>query len=660
MEPTAGRPTGPTTRPPTGPATGGTAAARTDGQRLNEAAAALGPLARRLSEHGQPEAARLVEGWRTWADQPTVVAVVGEVKRGKSTLVNALAGQPVSPTGVDVVTSGEVVVCPPTNDLPAGRARLVHEDGTTVLVSAAAAVEALTPREAGPDSAAGAPTGTGSPRPVMAQVAVTPRWLPDVALIDTPGVGGLVGAHAAVARAVAERAGALLFVSDGGQVLTRPELEFLRDVALAAEYVVLALTKVDRTDTWQVVLDENRALLAEHAPRFAPAPIVPVAAGLAEAAWDQDPVTAGILEKASRIEELAQRLSALTGNRRRVAVAKALRIALTGLDSALAAVAVEEGALDSPEAVQDLRAERDRLIELSQRRSYVRVFVERDLARARSDALALMNTLVDEATAELTAQAQGARGQGGHDQVTDQLGRRLKSVVEQVRDTFVAGVAAAVEAAFRGLEPPTDGSADPGAGTTDEPGGAGGEVAMRALADLLPGTGSLGTAGAVQLGRVVTTRSVARTPALDPSMASYAFMGTHLGSMLGFAGPLAPLFAAGWVAVNLTTRRSREGRQQLVLAIGDSFGVLRRDLPGVLDAAARELRPELIIDVERTLDSGIERVKALLKAAAAAQQAQDRERRSMRALLQARRTALADQRRHVESLLDQIGPPAPA
>ena len=58
---------------------------------------------------------------------PTVpsAVVVGEVKRGKSTLVNAILGQAdLVPAGMGVVTAGFVRVAPPTDDLVDGQARV--------------------------------------------------------------------------------------------------------------------------------------------------------------------------------------------------------------------------------------------------------------------------------------------------------------------------------------------------------------------------------------------------------------------------------------------------------------------------------------------------------------------------------------------------------
>src|SRR5687767_4143866 len=60
---------------------------------------------------------------------PTVV-VIGEAKRGKSSLINALVGADVAPIGVDIVTGAYVAYVPATVDHPIapGRASVAFTD----------------------------------------------------------------------------------------------------------------------------------------------------------------------------------------------------------------------------------------------------------------------------------------------------------------------------------------------------------------------------------------------------------------------------------------------------------------------------------------------------------------------------------------------------
>ena len=62
---------------------------------------------------------------------PPELVVVGEVKRGKSTLVNALVGRPVTAPGVDVTTAVAVSIEPPSARLAEGWAEVVRASGTS-------------------------------------------------------------------------------------------------------------------------------------------------------------------------------------------------------------------------------------------------------------------------------------------------------------------------------------------------------------------------------------------------------------------------------------------------------------------------------------------------------------------------------------------------
>lgn len=285
-----------------------------------------------IATHGDTDALRLLDRHLRGTDGPPTVVVVGEVKRGKSTLVNALAGVEVSPTGAEVVTSGTIAVVPPSADLAAGQALVMYGDHSAV-VPAGEALRAL------------APGGEGEP-PVGTQVAVESPWVPGLALLDTPGVGGLSSAHARVARRAVAKATALMFVIDGGQTLTAPELDFLREMSEHVEHVLLVLTKIDRNPGgWQEVLEENRA--------------------------------------------------------QKVAVANALRVARTGLERVESRAELELSALADPAVTRDLRTEADRHADLEMRQRRAPRDLERDLGRVRAAAVELINERADELTARL-------------------------------------------------------------------------------------------------------------------------------------------------------------------------------------------------------------------------------------------------------------------
>ena len=611
---------------------------------LVDVLAELPRIVRRLDEGGQPDSAVLVENWRSRSSEPVAVAVVGEVKRGKSTLVNALAGMKVSATGTDVTTRTLVTIKPPTVDLPHASALVLYSDRTEATVPVADALAAM--------------SDDGDPSAISVQVALDLAWLSGGALVDTPGVGGLVGAHGARARAAAQGAGALLFVTDGGQVLTRPELDFLAEVSVGTAYVVLALTKTDRSPEWQTVLAENRRLLTQHAPRFADAPVYPVAPVFVEASWSQDSVTAQMLVTASRIESLGEALQGIVGDRRRVAVANALTLAVDGFDRVLDVIDLEERALVSSEASASLEEEESRLEALKERSADRGREVDRDLHRARADALALLSARADHAEASLVSRAHQAKGTDALARVIEDLGQELTDTVEEVRSLFAQGLRTTVDRAFAGLEPPASPSASDTA--TDGFG-----LEFRALDDLLPvREDGVSHSGRIRLGRVVSGHAVSSESLFDPAMASQAFMGARLGdvavqllSVVGLAvsGNLIPAVGGfGWVVLNAATRRGRENRAQLASTVASSVAILRRELPQALDTITRELRPELFREYERSLDRVSREVSRIVAQARAAAAAAEEQRRDQLSRLTAARRDARDERDHVVALLTSL------
>jgi hypothetical protein len=94
--------------------------------------------------------------------------------------------------------------------------------------------------------------------------------------IDTPGVGGLEAGHTDITMATLSVADALLFVVDASAPLTAPELRFLVRATERIDTVIFVLTKIDAHPSWATILADDRALIAEHAPRYADAPFLPI------------------------------------------------------------------------------------------------------------------------------------------------------------------------------------------------------------------------------------------------------------------------------------------------------------------------------------------------------------------------------------------------
>ncbi|MET0493077.1 MAG: dynamin family protein, partial [Actinoplanes sp.] len=254
--------------------------------------------------------AELAELRRRELTRPSIV-LVGETKRGKSSLLNALLGVPgLSPVDAAVATATYLHFSP----------------GATVTASAWVP-GAPQPVDVDLAQLAAWATGRDGRAPRRIEVTHPAPLLQYVSLLDTPGVGGLDPAHAVVALDAVERATALLVVADASAPLSQPELEFLVAASERVDAVVFALTKVDAYPGWRRIAEDNQALLRAHAPRFADAPWFPVSARLAELALDVPAAEQAALVDASKIAELQHALVELAGRGHQLQLANVLRAA---------------------------------------------------------------------------------------------------------------------------------------------------------------------------------------------------------------------------------------------------------------------------------------------------------------------------------------------
>lgn len=596
---------------------------------------ALGGAVGLLQKLGMTDDVAVAMGPVSAVPPPPSIVVVGEVKRGKSTLVNALTGAEVSPTAAEVITTGVIAVVPPNEELPDGTARVEFADGTHRDAPREEALATLAvepdPLDAGhqgvpivePDA------GGDEAPPVGVRIAVESRWLPGITVFDTPGVGGLRAVHGRRARAAVQHASLMLFVSDGGQVLTAPELAFVREVAAGSASVVFVLSRTDRNPTtWEKVLEENRQLLATHAPRLADAPIVPVAATFAIQAAGYPDAVADKLTEASGLGRLADVVQTKVGNAGRSRVVHALEGCADGLEVAHEAAQRELTLLEGadPATVDAMVSERERLGELRHDLRTSRLELERDLGRVRHATLDVVNKGADEVVTRVGAtisKRRGAGSKGAKQQFAANLEAELAVLVEHVRRMLDTGIQKVVSDAFGSLDARPQGR----------------------------------FAAPVQLGglsRVRTRTSATTSSKFDPSVATTAFLGANVAALVGLGGPIGILIAGGWLTLNIGFRGMREGQQQLNAILNDNVNTLRRELTTSVDSVIREIRPELYVAMEDHLKSCIGELDTLIKAseAQAARSQAEQERTTSEA--RRRRDAIAAQRSVVLEELEAL------
>jgi signal recognition particle receptor subunit beta len=164
-------------------------------------------------------------------DAVCTLAVAGEFKRGKSTLINALIGADVLPVGALPLTAvgtharfGESV-----------KISVDLRDGRRLDIDPATIADYATER--------GNP---GNERRVAAVIVTAPAELLRVLhLVDTPGIGSAFADVSATARALLAEADAALVVLSAEQPAGRRELDFIRELVAGGLPVLVAENKID-------------------------------------------------------------------------------------------------------------------------------------------------------------------------------------------------------------------------------------------------------------------------------------------------------------------------------------------------------------------------------------------------------------------------------
>jgi hypothetical protein len=231
------------------------------------------------------------------------VAVVGERKRGKSTLVNALVDHhDLLPRDVDVATNTYIeVISPRRIGLPAVPAARVHLQSGAVVDADIGELGRWASEQSNPQNA----------RRVAFVQVLLPHPLLDAGLVllDTPGLGGLLGAHGTMTLNALDQSSALVLVLSAAAPATADELAFLdRARGRTGGTVIVESAGPEATDA-TAVATADRAALDEHHPSLRSAPVVIVSPLDAhDAMTEPDPEVAAELRELSGVDALARRL----------------------------------------------------------------------------------------------------------------------------------------------------------------------------------------------------------------------------------------------------------------------------------------------------------------------------------------------------------------
>lgn len=231
------------------------------------------------------------------------VAVVGERKRGKSTLVNALVERPdLLPRDVDVATNTYIEVLSPMRlGLPPVPQARVHLQSGAIVDADVADLGRWASEQANP----------GNVRRVAYVQVLLPHPLLDAGLVllDTPGLGGLLGAHGTMTLSALEQSSAVVLVLNAAAPATADELAFLQRARERVSDVIVVESAGPETTDADAVAAADRAALRQLDPALAAVPIV-VASPLDahDALTEGDPDVAAELRALSGVDVLARRL----------------------------------------------------------------------------------------------------------------------------------------------------------------------------------------------------------------------------------------------------------------------------------------------------------------------------------------------------------------
>ena len=573
------------------------AASRTPEESVTRAA----DIARR---YGQDSAAdRAVQMLNATFRAGTVV-VMGEVKRGKSSLVNALIAQPdLLPVDVLTCTSAPIRVAVshdgpvvPQVNLVRGTERemiLATELARWVTVDGVGSLQGNT--NAGMDEAQDPPSS--------AEITVRYPEMDGITVVDTPGVGGLDKRAVTAALQEARHAGVLLMVCDASTPITAPEMDILRQAHDSVGGVIVAVTKTDKnTRRWRAIVEDNKRLISSH--MGIDVPVVGVSSLRAlDAARCIDPARRAELERRSGIAQLRSQLRAQL----RQPAAMGQRAALQSITTTLTGIAktVRDDIrllAESSTAVEQLEAEKTTLERLREESSEFEQRFQRDLAVARTRVTEGLDKALEEVRHEWTQQinADSLRVLRSKPQVfTSQIETELAVVMEDTVGAMVEEISELASALFPDRQELIA------------------EIMGTTVASLTPAEVS---------GHEVEKKT---KDIIDPSVLMMGMIGS--GALAAII-PVAPLAGAVWVGVNLGYRAMRNGKQHLITWLRETTASVRTATTRMLDTLITTARTDVMLRYRADLRAKIKELHGRIDQAreAARESEGERQERSAR------------------------------
>lgn len=501
------------------------------------------------------------------------VVVIGEIKRGKSSLVNALVGRRnLLPVDVLTCTSAPIRVRVDP-DLPADAEPVISlVRGDRRDPADAADIVTWATQESVSEIVRSRDTERIAQIPTAVDVEVGVAGLGAATVIDTPGVGGLDEHAVTAALQEANRAGLLLMVCDASTPITAPEMDILDRARTSTGGVIVVVTKTDKNvRRWRDIVEDDKRLIEKHIGVKLPVIGVSSLRGV-DAAGVADPARRAELEERSGVAELRRMIRAhleSPSTSGQLAGVEAARGALHRISTSISEdIAINT---DSSAAVAELESERAGLEQLREQAGEWEQLFQRDIALTRnriSDSLDSELDLLRQAWSR-RIDSEGLRVLRSKPQVfTSQIETELLSVMDKTIAALLAEIAEHSRRMF-----PDDA-----------------ETRDAVTAVVLQSIGPTEVSGPEVAKK---TRDL-----LDPSMLTMGMVGAGL---LTAVIPFAPLAGAAWIGVNAGFRAMRNGKQHLQQWLRETTATVKASSVRMMDAIITTARSEIMMSHRRNL-----------------------------------------------------------
>lgn len=191
-------------------------------------------------------------------DKEYNVVVCGEVKKGKSSLINAIIGQNLLPVDSDIATSQVFRI----SNSQTESYKLVFTDKTEKVISR----EELSKYGSQVDANINGTQELGGKSISYIQVSLPVGFLPEgVNIVDTPGLGSLYKSHEKITQNYISKAAAVVFVLDYANPIVEQELIFINRILDITPYILFVITKTDRyeEEVRNKIITRNEEILRE-------------------------------------------------------------------------------------------------------------------------------------------------------------------------------------------------------------------------------------------------------------------------------------------------------------------------------------------------------------------------------------------------------------